>query len=48
MSKNPELDIFFEELQAAQSECDVIDGELARLENNDPSASVRFSRIDGG
>lgn len=42
MNQNPELDVFIDELRSAQSECDVIDAELAKLRHDDASANVRF------
>ena len=42
MNQNPELDLFIDELRSAQSECDVIDAELAKLTPDDASANLRF------
>ena len=40
MNQNPELDLFIDELRSAQSECDVIDAELAKLTPDDASANL--------
>ena len=45
MSQNIDLDMLFDELRSAQSECDAIDAELARLEHGDANANKSFFRL---